>query len=160
MNMEDPDSYTIVFEPDELIVLERMLTPSEVSTPLDKGFLPPDTPSKLLCLKIGCAWAQAMEIRASTPMAFTEAELWILRERVTTQDMVGRNPVGFTIKAKVYGALGAMDAAGAMPSLPTTEHQEPSAKEVCNALDARAMRGDGDPHTDDADHDANDAATP
>ena len=126
----------IEFGLDQLLILESMLTPSEVS--LDKPEpLPLGVPIKELCLKIGSALVQAAKGQR-VPLVLTETECWILRERVSIFTTVGTNQQeGLEIKLLLYKLLLEYAAEREVGTLLESDHEELSLQEVRNELARR-----------------------
>lgn len=66
---------------------------------------------KALLLKLGSAFVSQQDRPDDVMLAFTEAELWLLREKVPMSARVGSDPCGITLKKKVYAGLLEFDAA-------------------------------------------------
>ncbi len=137
--MDEPRR-AVTFDELELLFLEHRLRPSETACELRDGLLPPCVPGKGLCLKVGLAWLMAAERHADQELSLTETECWILHERVSPFDSCpGRQAAGLSIVRKLLEALLAFDADRALGrTLPAVAaHQEQSAREVKDALEAR-----------------------
>lgn len=135
--MTDEDgSAEIELDMDELLVLEHLLTPSELQMPQDEsGLAHPSLPSKEMCLKIGWAWLEAQQAQASLSVTFNAQELWIMRERVDIFVSLATSPhLGMTLKRKLYTALREVEAAPVMGYRLVSEHTEQNAGEVRDAL--------------------------
>lgn len=133
----------LAFDPHELMALESVLTPSEVSTEAQKA-QPQSAPTRDLCLKIGSALLQSREQGGEVIMVLTEQEVWLLRERISVFMAIGsRSDVGLSIKLKLYGLLLDYAFAREAGEFETADHEERSAREVKNALATQ----DHDDHT-------------
>lgn len=133
------EAKVVSFSKEELTLLAHRLTPSEVSMRTEGSFLPPDVPSKELCLKIGSALLQAMESNGEVEIAINEHEGWALRERVSPFEQVATLPVGLSITKKLFGLLLEFDGERLMDieDMATSDHEEQRAEEVRHALEAR-----------------------
>ena len=134
----------LTFDRYELTYLEMVLAPSEIAVECNgDSFLPKCIPTKRLCMAIGSAWMEALASNNEVGIALTEQDLWILRERVNLGATIGQERVGQTIKTKLYQALQAVEVKLAT-GMETISYQEPSYKEVTDALEKR----DADAHKD------------
>ncbi|MBI2098566.1 MAG: hypothetical protein HYT49_02815 [Candidatus Wildermuthbacteria bacterium] len=132
----------ISFDPYELMALESVLTPSEVTANAEKmGAL--TVPTQDLCLKVGSALIEAREKGGEADLVLSEPECWILRERANIFMSIGqRHDVGLSIKLKLYHLLLDYAFEREAGEFETADHVERSAGEVRDALAQQHRKDD------------------
>ena len=118
--MGERGEHELMFDPYEIMGIESILTPSEISA--DEKSKKEAIATKELCLKIGSALKEAKEKNGEVRLVLSEAEAWLLRERVNIFMSIGqRHDVGLSIKLKLYDLLSRYAGEKATDDLPVND---------------------------------------
>ncbi|MBI4304918.1 MAG: hypothetical protein HY678_01235 [Chloroflexi bacterium] len=134
------ESRTIELDLPELICIEHTLAPSETVSAKSEDRSAATT--RETCLKVGAALLDALDEERPVAVSFDEAELWLLRERLSIYSSQGaRADLGLVVKSKVYQALlsiynerEADSALGGVFPVADTADAGPSRQEVDDAV--------------------------